>query len=262
MTSTSSRPVVYSTRHAAEIEDHPIDDIDSDPLFSEAFALSRQYTMTSKEVMYALYQAVRYVHDRGIPGDFVECGVWRGGSSLLAATTFLQLEAAQPMRAPGFLRRLRPAQDRRFWLYDTYEGMTVPTAEDVDLTGGSASDYIERYSDDGKWCYADLADVRNTLLGNGIPEDRVEFVKGDVLETLKTRVPRQAAILRLDTDWYESTKFELETLYPRLATGGVLIIDDYGHWQGSRKAVDEFFARRPPLLLNRTSYAVRTAVKI
>jgi hypothetical protein len=254
----STRSVSYSTQHSAEINDYPIPDIDRDETFLRLFSLASQYSMTSKEVMFGLYQSVKYVHERGIDGDFVECGVWRGGSALLAAMTFQDLERHQPAKRTPF--RVRPR--RRFWLYDTFEGMTRPTAVDVDREGGSAQGYIDQYSDDGKWCYADLADVRNNLTANGIGEQDLRFVKGDVLETLKLQVPKKISVLRLDTDWYESTKVELQILYPRLVRGGVLIIDDYGHWEGSRKAVDEYFDVNPPPLLHRTTYAVRTAIKI
>lgn len=257
MNDTQKRPVVYSSRHAAEIEDYPIEDIDRDTVFSNIFAKAREYTMTSKEVLYSLYQASRYVAEHQIPGDFVECGVWRGGSSLLAAMTLREFDKAPKPRLLG--RRPKP---RHFWLYDTFEGMTAPTAADVDKEGNSAQFYLDQYADDGRWCYADVADVKNTFASNGFSDDQVTLVQGDVLETLKRQVPKSISILRLDTDWYESTKLELEVLYPLLVPGGVLIIDDYGHWEGSRQAVDEFFSTRPPLLLNRVSYAVRMAVKV
>lgn len=255
MSHAATRPVAYSSSHAVEIVDHPVPDIDRDPDFAPLFEKAREYTMTSKEVMFSLYQACRYVAERGIAGDFVECGVWRGGSSLLAALTFEMFERAARRR----FFRPRP---RRFWLYDTYEGMTVPTDVDVDHEGNTAHGYIERFSDDGRWCYEGVDAVRDTFARHGFGSNRVNLRKGDVLETLKSSVPDRISVLRLDTDWYESTKFELEVLYPRLVTGGVLIIDDYGHWEGSRQAVDEYFRGQPPLLLSRVTYAVRVAIKI
>src|SRR5436309_1043008 len=93
------------------------------------------------------------------------------------------------------------------------------------------------------------------------PADRVHMVAGPVEETLPDHAPGQLALLRLDTDWYESTRQELEHLYPRLAHGGVLIVDDYGHWAGARRAVDEYFAREAPLLLSRIDYTARIAIK-
>lgn len=256
MLNTSKRSIEYSSRHTAEIADHPIADIDRDPMFTKFFDMARDYTMTSKEVMFSLYQSARYVADRQIKGDFVECGVWRGGSSLLAALTFRHFD--KPTRR----RLFRRPQKRQFWLYDTFEGMTAPTVKDVDVGGIAAASYVEKYADDGRWCYADVADVRNTFDTNGFDRSQVRLIKGDVLETLKKPSPERISILRLDTDWYESTKLELEVLYPRLVKGGVLIIDDYGHWEGSREAVDEFFGKTPSLLLHRTSYAVRTAIKL
>ncbi|MBW8892412.1 MAG: class I SAM-dependent methyltransferase [Burkholderiales bacterium] len=238
------RQIVFSTKQSVGLQDYPIPDIDRDEIFSRIFALARPYTMTGKEAMYALYQAVRYVSELKIPGDFVECGVWRGGSALVAALTFRELH-----------------DPRRLWLYDTFEGMTAPTDIDVDLDGGRAADYIELYGDDGRWCYAGLDEVRSTFAGLGFEEPTVTFIKGDVLQTLPGNLPDTAAIVRLDTDWYESTRLEMELLYPRLRPGGVLIIDDYGHWEGSRRAVDEYFANGPRPLLNRTTPAVRMAVK-
>lgn len=249
------REVAYSSTHRAEIEDHPIADIDRSAEFTDLFARTRNYTMTSKEIMFSTYQAARYVVERGIPGDIVECGVWRGGSALLAGLAMRAAETRRPRR--GWLASRR----RKLWLYDTFEGMTAPTVQDVDLTGTAAAQYMAEHSDEGRWCYADEADVRQIFASEGFGPKDVEIVKGDVVQTLRARRPRRIALLRLDTDWYESTKAELDLLYPRLSQGGVLIIDDYGHWEGARQAVDEFFAREPGLLLNRIGYAVRIAVK-
>ena len=258
MTTDNRRNVVYSTSHQAVIEDHPIPDIDATPGFDDIFRRSRDYTMTSKEVMFSTYQAACYVAQRGIPGDIVECGVWRGGSALLASLAVRAHDRPAPRR--GWFARSTPK--RRTWLYDTFEGMTAPTSDDVDNTGITASHYMGTYSDDGRWCYADEADVRGVFASEGFSEDDIRVVKGDVCQTLRQTRPDSIALLRLDTDWYESTLAELELLYPRLSPGGVLIIDDYGHWAGARKAVDEFFEKEPPLLLNRIGYAVRVAIKI
>lgn len=257
MALNTKRDVVYSTTHRAEIEDYPIGDIDRDSLFTNLFAQTREYTMTSKEVMFSTYQAARYVAQRGIAGDVVECGVWRGGSALLAALTIQKLAQAEKRRWFGGTK-----PERKFWLYDTFEGMTVPTGRDVDIDGITARAYMETYADHGKWCYADEADVRRVFHSNGIADSDIKLVKGDVVSTLKQHKPDRIAMLRLDTDWYESTKVELETLFPRLSVGGVLIIDDYGHWEGAREAVDEYFANNPSVLLNRISYSVRVVVKV
>ncbi|MCX8497274.1 MAG: class I SAM-dependent methyltransferase [Akkermansiaceae bacterium] len=254
----TKREVVYSATHRAEIEDYPIGDVDRDLVFLRLFEEARQYTMTSKEVMFSTYQAARYVAQRGIKGDVVECGVWRGGSSLLAALTMREFASVAPR--PWFEFNL--GKHRRFWMYDTFEGMTPPSSRDVDVDGVEASHYIKTYAEDGKWCYADQFDVEQIFRSRGFGERDFKLVKGDVVETLKMETPKTISLLRLDTDWYESTKVELEVLYPLLSKGGVLIIDDYGHWEGSREAVDEFFGRNPSILLHRVSYAVRVGIKI
>jgi hypothetical protein len=110
---------------------------------------------------------------------------------------------------------------------------------------------------------ASLDDVREAVLGVGYPEERIHFVEGPVEQTVPEHAPTEIALLRLDTDWYASTKHELIHLYPRLETGGVLIIDDYGYWQGARQATDEYIAENDvPLLLNRIDVGARIAVKL
>jgi len=248
------RKIQYSRNHQADLVDYPISDIDDDEDFLTDFSIARPYSMVGKEALYSLYQAVKYVLSREIPGDIVECGVWRGGGSLLAGLALKRFRKESEEA---------PSRDRRVWLYDTFEGMTAPIDADVDIGGGSARAYIEKYGDDGKWCYSDEDEVRMNLVAGGLSPEEFVLVKGDVLDTLDRESPRQISVLRLDTDWYESTKKELEVLYPLLSPGGVLIIDDYGHWQGARKAVDEYFeTQAKPIFLQRTTYAVRTGVKI
>ncbi len=190
----------------------------------------RPYSMTSAERLWSLINAVRYVTDNDIAGDFVECGVWRGGSVMAMALELNKLNVS----------------DRRFWLYDTFAGMTTPTAADVEAgTGVSAADMLASTPvDDGNnvWCVANRVDVEANLRITGYPMQQFTLCEGDVRDTLHDQTPDQIALLRLDTDWYESTKLGLEELYPKLAVGGVCILDDYGHWQGARTAVDEYFA--------------------
>jgi O-methyltransferase len=206
------------------------------------------YTQTPPERIAALANAVEYVIRAGVPGAFVECGVWRGGSMMVVAK---------------MLRRLG-VEDRELWLYDTYEGMTAPTEADVDYRGESQLELHRQYEaagiESGTPPGTDLDSVRAAMTSTGYPTERVRFVKGPVEQTIPADAPQDIAILRLDTDWYESTRHELVELYPRLASRGVLIIDDYGHFAGSRRAVDEYFAQ-DPILLNRTDYGGRIAVK-
>lgn len=206
------------------------------------------FTMTSPERILAVRDAVRYVSRHRVPGDIVECGVWRGGSMMAAALTLL---------ASGDRRHL--------WLYDTFEGMSPPAEADRDVHGTDAATLLaaeDRRTGD-TWCYSPLDDVRQNVLATGYPEALVRFIQGRVEETVPASAPEQIAILRLDTDWYESTRHELEQLYPRLSVGGVLIIDDYGHWQGARRAVDEYIeSTGARLLLSRIDYTGRLAVKL
>jgi hypothetical protein len=119
-----------------------------------------------------------------------------------------------------------------------------------------------RGSDTSDWCYASLEDVRQNLASTGYGMERIAFVKGKVEDTLPGSAPDSISLLRLDTDWYESTLHELVHLFPRLSAGGVLIIDDYGHWRGARRAVDEYLRDNSiRMLFDRVDYSGRIAVK-
>jgi hypothetical protein len=205
------------------------------------------YTMTTPPRIYTLARAVEYVAARKIPGAFVECGVWRGGSMMAIALTLLRVGV----------------RDRDLYLFDTFSGMTPPGEEDVKHTGERAADMLASASrDSDDWAVASLDDVRGAVLGVGYPEERIHFVVGPVEETLPAKGPEEIALLRLDTDWYASTKHALVHLYPRLSPGGVLIVDDYAYWQGARRAVDEYLEEQDVgLLLNRVDYTARIAVK-
>ncbi len=220
-----------------------------EPEFERYLSRCAPFTMTSDERMYSVFQASRYLAQAAIEGDVVECGVWRAGSSMMAALTLLADE---------------PNSDRRFWLYDTFEGMPAPGEHDVGLHGENAAAEWERNQreDINEWCYAPLEEVRANMLGTGLGGERLELVQGTVEETIPSRIPEQISLLRLDTDWYESTYHELVHLFPRLSRGGVLILDDYGHWEGVRKAVDRYLNEQQiHLLLQRIDYAGRLAIK-
>lgn len=217
--------------------------IDMDDRFRALWERVAPHTMISMERGYALYGAVRYVLDRNIPGDFVECGVWQGGSCMLMALTLMDAGA----------------EPRPIWMYDTYSGMTEPGEEDRIAASGQA--VSERWSEG--WWAAGTEQVRSHLEKTGYPMALFNLIKGDVCETLDSRAPERCALLRLDTDWYASTKKELEVLYPKLGRGGILIIDDYGHFSGARQAVDEYFSdplSRP--FFQRSDYTGRCAVKL
>lgn len=209
---------------------------DMEPEFHTVYERCAPFTMTPVERMYALWQAVRYVSGR-VDGDYVECGVWRGGSSMLAGHTFHQL-----------------GERRNLWLYDTFEGMPDPGDRDRRV-GGDPLDWETARTNDYIAANASLEEVKRNM-----GELDARYVVGKVEDTIPAQAPDRIALLRLDTDWYESTRHELEHLWPRLVPGGVLILDDYGHWEGHRQAVDEYFADNPPLL-NRIDYSGRMAIK-
>jgi O-methyltransferase len=245
---STPRNIVYSSKHKTEVYDPPLQDIDRDPLFTEIFDVARHYTMTSKERMYTLYQSCRYIISSKLRGDYVECGVWRGGSSILAALTFEKL--------------LGVNHGRKFYLYDTFEGMAPPTDKDVDLHGKKAAEYMQQFGDDGKWVYAGDEEVVENFKKSGVKNiEAIVIAKGMVEQTIPRIAPKKISILRLDTDWYESTKHELIHLWPRLTPEGICIIDDYGYWKGSQEATDEYFRDEPRLFLHRIDGESRLIVK-
>ena len=149
------------------------------------------------------------------------------------------------------LMRLRQP-NRMLHLFDTFEGMPPSADIDRDYTGRSANENRQtcRWSTPESWCRAGIEEVTQNLFTTGYPSELLRFVPGRVEDTIPQHAPQSISLLRLDTDWYESTRHEFEHLYPRLVPGGVLIVDDYGYWQGARRATDEYLAslRNPPLL--------------
>lgn len=223
---------------------------DFDDFTVEAIKLTKTYTLTTPERIASLVNAVKYVVNNKIQGDIVECGVWKGGSSMAAIQSLIHFN---------------DTQEREIYLYDTYEGMSEPTDDDKAVSGESAKDMLNN-SDIGDstsvWCYSSIDEVKSNIHQLGYPKSKIHFVKGKVEDSIPKEIPQKIAILRLDTDWYESTKHELEYLYPLLVSGGVLIIDDYGHWAGAKKAVDEYISKNNlKLLLNRIDYTGRIAIK-
>ncbi|MFN8356737.1 MAG: TylF/MycF/NovP-related O-methyltransferase [Spirosomataceae bacterium] len=217
--------------------------------FLAIYQQCRPYTMTSLERMYAAHKAATYIVDNEVEGAIVECGVWKGGSTMMMVKTLLQ----------------RGVTDREIYLYDTYEGMPEPTEKDKDLAGTSAQGtWSDNQTDTvNEWCYSPLEEVQKNIYATGYPKEKIHFVKGKVEDTIPGTLPTAIALLRLDTDWYDSTYHELVHLYPLLQVKGALIIDDYGHWQGAREAVDQYFAENQiNMLLNRIDYTGRIGLKL
>jgi O-methyltransferase len=209
----------------------------------------QSYTMTTYWRLHALINAVDFVVKHDIPGDIVECGVWKGGSMMAVAKTLLAHDKG----------------DRTLWLYDTYGGMPAPIDKDIARDGRPAAEKFEKVAIDensSEWCYASLDDVKKAVLSTGYDASRIHFIPGKVEDTIPEHIPERISLLRLDTDWYESTKHELVHMYDRLTPGGILILDDYGAWQGARAAVDEYIEdKNLRLFLHRIDESGRIAVK-
>jgi hypothetical protein len=201
----------------------------------ELITAVRPYTMTSPDKLFALVTAVRHLSRTKVDGAMMECGVWRGGS----------------MHAVARMLAAEGDTGRELYLFDTFEGMTAPTEKDRTAGGRSAETLLASAEKTANvWAVATIEDVRGGLATLPYPMERFHLVKGPVEQTIPDEAPEKIALLRLDTDWYESTKHELEHLYERLVPDGVLIIDDYESWQGSKQATDEFLAKLtdPPLM--------------
>ncbi len=197
--------------------------------FRAIYDACHPFTMTDANRMYALYKAVNYVLADGIEGDFVECGVWKGGSTMVMAKALMDAGST----------------DRTLYLYDTFAGMSEPTDDDVAFDDGSTTHETWQASQqDGvtDWAYSPLDEVERNVRSTGYAPDRFVFVKGKVEDTIPSTLPDRIALLRLDTDWKESTRHELDHLFPLVAPHGVVFIDDYDWFRGAREATDEYFA--------------------
>lgn len=217
---------------------------DFDDFTKKVIQKVKPYTLTPPERISETIQATKYIIRNNISGALVECGVWMGGNILAIIETLKECNI----------------NNRDIYLYDTFNGMSEPTLSDVSYDGQFANKLMENLS--SEWCKCPLEAVTKLIVDTGYPKKRIHYVQGKVEETIPQTVPDKIALLRLDTDWYESTIHELTFLYPILVTHGALIIDDYGHWKGARKAVDEYFgslAFAP--FLGRTDYSSRICIK-
>jgi|TARA_B100000959_G_C14993139_1_gene628915 hypothetical protein len=187
----------------------------------------KPYTMTSGERLLHTFRTIKELDKEKIEGAIVECGVYKGGQIISA-----------------WLGNTK--SKRQFWLYDTFEGMTSPTEDDyrinADGSYGFAHQSTKAKNGYDQWCRAELNEVVENI-NPFIPQNQTKYVVGDVCKTLENpgNVPTNIALLRLDTDWYESTYKELQVLWPKLSIGGICVIDDYNSWQGSKKAFHDVF---------------------
>jgi len=242
----------YISRVLSQLDievNRPLNDISKEEM--DIIKKVMNYTCTSKERVFSVINATNYVVLNNIQGGIVECGVWRGGSIMAAIYTLLQ----------------HSDTTREIYLFDTFEGMPSPSDKDIMYNGQKASIILDntkkKQGHADFWCWATREDVQTNIRETGYPMNRVHFIKGMVEDTIPSEAPPKIALLRLDTDWYESTKHELIHLYSRLVKNGVLIIDDYGYWKGAREAVDEFFLTQPfKPLINRLDNTGRLIIKV
>lgn len=243
MTPKRDLQAIMVQQHIAAVEK------DFEPDFRPFYEAVRQYSGGSPERLYNIHQAVRYIVSAKIPGAFVECGVWMGGTMMMVAATLLAMGVT----------------DRKLYLYDTYEGHPKPNEQlDIDLHGHSATIDWAQATEQGtkRWMDVSVDTVSENMARTGYPMENVILVKGKVEDTLPKQAPDSLALLRIDVDWYSPCKATMEHLYPRLSEHGVLILDDYGHYQGFRKAVDDYLDKsNSPILLNRVDYTCRTGIK-
>ena len=237
----------YEIHRSGTYREFPIDfnEIDIDIIKAV-----KPFTLTSIERRFALIQAVNYIIKNKIAGDIVECGVWKGGSIMAIAKTLLALKS----------------YDKELYLFDTFEGMPRPTEFDISYNDKLAIKHFEERKIDNNssdWSRIELDEVKNNVFSTGYNKEKFHFIKGKVEDTIQKNSPETISILRLDTDWYESTRHELIHLFPRLVKGGVIIIDDYGFWKGAKKAVDQYFEENNiSILLNRIDTTGVIGIKI
>lgn len=205
---------------------------------------AKKFTSIGTIPTWMLINSIKYINKNNIEGDFVEAGVFRGGNLII----FKELNDTLKL-------------NNKIYAYDTYEGMPKPN-EKLDIKWNNVkADWTYNHVKKNNWCKCSLDNVKSNLLTEINNLDNIIFIKGLVEDTLKIEknLPKKISLLRLDTDFYESTKIELEILFPRLSQGGVLVIDDYGNWKGAKKAVDDYFKNSPFLIY--LDHGVRMLIK-
>jgi O-methyltransferase len=169
----------------------------------------KDHTLLDRERLFSLWNLLQDVNARGIPGDVVECGSYKGGSSAV-------LRAAM-------------GSHRKLWIYDSFQGM--PATEETD--GEEAKAWV------GK-CSASEEEVVEILRATGAIPGEYIVRQGWYQETFQQGLPDKIALLHCDADWYRSVTLVLDTFYPILSEGGCVILDDFAYWEGSRLAFYDF----------------------
>lgn len=167
------------------------------------------YTLSDCNRLQKLIQLAKYVNQHNIPGDFVECGVYKGGSAAVIAQSL--------------------GEQRHLWLYDSFAGMPATGEKD----GEAAKEYIGE-------CLSSIDDVRQVMARVGTKPSQYTIKPGWFDQTFQAQLPQQVALLHCDADWYDSVKLVLKTFYPLIPEGGCVILDDFGYWEGCRAAFYDF----------------------
>ena len=212
--------------------------------------LAQKYSMTPQIRIFNLLQSLRHLKNKKIDGDYVECGVWKGGNIILFKK---------------FIENEDENSKKNIFAFDTYEGMTEPDKNDYDISSNIPANILlkgDKVKQTNLWGICNLENVKKNIQSCFKGTENIKFIKGPVETTLDDtkNLPDKISLLRLDTDWYNSTKKELDVLYDKVTPGGIIIIDDYGHWGGSKKAVDDFFLNKY-VWMHYVDYACRLIIK-
>ena len=218
--------------------------------FLKYYRICKEFSINVSYQRYlSLFQSLQYILKNKIKGDIVECGVFRGGSAMMIC----------------YILRFFLVKNKKVWLYDTYEGMSSPSAVDTDLNNKKAEDFLKIKKIENinnVWAFSSLNSVKNNIKKTNFNIKNCVFVKGKVETTLKKKTPKSISLLRLDTDFYKSTQAELKYLYNLVSPGGIIIIDDYGHWKGCKIAVDQFFKNKKNILFLNIDYTGIIGIKL
>ena len=193
----------------------------------EILKICAPFTMTTILRQKQTLESVQYIIENTIEGDLIELGVWKGGSIMIMIYKLLQLGIT----------------NRHIHLYDTFNGMTQPSINDVDVHGAKAID-ISRYIDLDKWCLSPYDEVYNNIKSTNYPMEYIHFHIGDIMNVQINDIPKQIALLRIDNDWYELHKFELPLFEPNVTQKGIITSDDYSYWSGCKKAIDDYLINK------------------
>ena len=202
----------------------------------------QEITLASELNLWSIYQSLKYINDEKIEGDIVECGVYNGNTLAFIGEINDELNL-----------------NKKIWGYDTFNGFVKNSFTDKDIDFKTRKK-INYNSQD---IYYSLNDVKKNIKRNNNKNfEKYIFIEGNILETLdvKDNYPNKISFLRLDTDIYKTTKKQLEILYEKLVTGGVLHIDDYGICPGVKTAVDNFFSNKN-IWLHRVDMTCRYLIK-